>query len=531
MQGPTRVRVSMRRVAVFGWGIVAPKCETIDEFATKLDAAESFLSPFNGFGPDNFLVGEPKFDFARYQPWIEQRFPPSRFKQLVDKMDITTLYGVGAFIQALEQNPGIEQALKDLGTAARVYAATAIGAFPTFYSTSVTYYRSQRRWNRFWSEPVRNSAFVAFQQGNEAAPEGVVDPRTATSIDQREELEDAWFAYWVARSDGLTQYLAELREAESVTLGDDIASAKLTAIREKRRRILQLDQKWGTPPPPWGDVSPNVLWNISNTPASQISMMGGIKGLAFGPMASCSTFGVALKLAMDAIQHEEAKLVVVGTCDAPPTPLTVGAFYNARVLAADGAVSKPLSGMRGTHVAGGAAVWIVGDLEYGLKLGFKPLGLEPLSVGISADADHLITPSKEGPQVAMRAALLAAQVAPNEIGSWDLHATATPGDYMEVENLQTILPANVLVTARKGTFGHGMGVGGGWELTAQYLGCARGKLYPTTLTPAEVHESIRALGQEFVFNEPCPIAPTAVGKLSMGVGGINACVISRPFSE
>jgi len=166
-----------------------------------------------------------------------------------------------------------------------------------------------------------------------------------------------------------------------------------------------------------------------------------------------------------------------------------------------------------------------------LSLGFKPLGLEPLSVGISADADHLITPSKEGPQVAMRDALRAAHVAPEEIASWDLHATATPGDFLEVENLQTVLPANVLVTARKGTFGHGMGVGGGWELTAQYLGCARGKLYPTTLTPEEVHQSIHALGQKFVFNQPCAIPKSAVGKLSMGVGGINACVISRPFAD
>jgi len=521
----------MRRAAVFGWGIVAPECETIDEFSVKLDRAESFLSPFNGFGPDNFLVGKPKFDFARYQPWIEQRFPPSRFKQLVDKMDITTLYGVGSFIQALQQNPGIEQALKDLGTAAHVYAATAIGAFPTFYSTSITYYRSQRRWNRFWSEAARNSAFAAFTRGEAPSPEGLPNPKDADSIDKKEELEDAWFSYWATCSDGLQRYLAELREAESVGLEGDVESGKLTAIREKRRRIGQLDQKWGTPPPPWGDVSPNVLWNISNTPASQISMLGGIKGLTFGPMASCSTFGVALKLALDAIDRQEAKLVVVGTCDAPPTPLTVGAFYNARVLAADGQVSKPLSGMKGTHVAGGAALWIVGDLEYGLSLGFKPLGLEPLSVGISADADHLITPSKEGPQVAMRDALRAAHVAPEEIASWDLHATATPGDFLEVENLQTVLPANVLVTARKGTFGHGMGVGGGWELTAQYLGCARGKLYPTTLTPEEVHQSIHALGQKFVFNQPCAIPKSAVGKLSMGVGGINACVISRPFAD
>jgi 3-oxoacyl-[acyl-carrier-protein] synthase II len=89
----------------------------------------------------------------------------------------------------------------------------------------------------------------------------------------------------------------------------------------------------------------------------------------------------------------------------------------------------------------------------------------------------------------------------------------------------------VLVTARKGTFGHGMGVGGGWELTAQYLGYERGVLFPTPLEPSEVHESIQQLRQNLVFNRPVEFPRRPVGKLSMGVGGINACVISRPWER
>ena len=40
--------------------------------------------------------------------------------------------------------------------------------------------------------------------------------------------------------------------------------------------------------PPWNAVSSNVLWNIHNTPASQISMMGRITGMTFAPVAACS---------------------------------------------------------------------------------------------------------------------------------------------------------------------------------------------------------------------------------------------------
>jgi 3-oxoacyl-(acyl-carrier-protein) synthase len=162
-------------------------------------------------------------------------------------------------------------------------------------------------------------------------------------------------------------------------------------------------------------------------------------------------------------------------------------------------------------------------------LGFKPLGMEPLAVGTSNDAHHIITPSKEGPQIAVADALRMAGVTPAELVSWDLHATATPGDYLEVENLREVLPDSVLVTARKGTFGHGMGAGGGWELTAQYLGAAKGMVYPTPLAAEQLHPAIRGVHELFVFDQECRVRPGPMGKLSMGVGGVNACVVSRPL--
>lgn len=521
----------MTRAAIFGWGVVAPKSATIEEFSENLQRAKSWLEPFNGFGPDNFLVGEPKFDFAEYRPWIEQRFAPSRYRQLLDKMDVTTLYAVGAFVQALGQNPGVERELANLGEQAHVYVGTALGAFPTLYNVALRYHRAQRKWDRFWAAPGRNPALRRYLANPTAAGALPKDPAQASSPDEREELQEAWDHYWAEQSSELGQYLAELRAIESLRIEGAVESAKLQVIKEKRRRSTQLQEKWGAPEPPWAQVSSNVLWNIANTPACQISMLGKIKGFCFAPVAACSTFSVSLKLGLDAIERGEAKLVVIGAADPPPHPLTVGAFYNARVLSADGEVSKPLAGLKGTHVSGGAAIWIVGELEYGRQLGFKPLGMEPISVGVSADADHIITPSVEGPRQATLMALRRANTPASEIGSFDMHATATPGDFQEVENLQGTLSKSVLVTARKGSFGHGMGVGGGWELTAQYLSCERGQLYPTNLSPEEVNRAILELGQAFVFNKSVPFPKAAVGKLSMGVGGVNACVISRPWSE
>jgi 3-oxoacyl-[acyl-carrier-protein] synthase II len=503
---------------------VAPRSPNVDAFAANLTSAESWLTPFNGFGPDNFLVGMPEFSFAAYRGWIAERFPPNRFSQLEEKMDFPTLYAVGAFIQSLGQNPGIEAELTRLGSRAHAYIGTGLGAVGTIADCTLALDRAERRWHRFWGErnPARLNPPSSGEPAAPAAPESV-------PAADRADAEDAWWKHWAAGCPDLHVYLRETAEVESLSIEGKVATGKMHVLKEKQRRYLQLQKRWGSPEPPWRSVSANLVWNIQNTPASQISMLGRITGLAFAPVGACSTFGVALKLAMDAIDRDEADLVVVGATDPPPHPLTVGAFYNARVISADAQVSKPLDGLRGTHVAGGSVVWLVGDLERMRERGFSPLGMEPVAVGVSADADHIITPSVDGPTAAMHQALAKAGVSPAEIGSWDLHATATPGDYLEMEILRSVVPGSVLVTARKGTFGHGMGAGGGWELTAQYLGYERGRLFPTPLARGELHPEIAGLHDLYVFDQPAPAPPGYAGKLSMGIGGINACVVSRPW--
>jgi 3-oxoacyl-[acyl-carrier-protein] synthase II len=518
----------VRRVGIFGWGVVAPRSKDIEAFERNLASTESWLSPFNGFGPDNFLVGMPDFDFSEYKPWVDARFPASRFAQLEKKMGKPTQYAIGAFIQALSQNPGIEQELQALGIRAHVYVGTGLGDLPTIHDITLELHRAQRRWDRFWAEPSRNSALRQWLETREPRPGMPPAPETVDEL-ERDLAEEAWWHYWAGQSPELREYLDELRDIEGLAVEGDVESAKLAVIKEKRTRNAKLQKKWGAPEPPWNSVSSNVLWNIHNTPASQVSMMGKLTGMTFAPVAACSSFGYGLRLAMDAIQRGDAKAVVLGMTDPPPHPLVVGGFYNARVIAADRTVSKPLTALRGTHIAGGSVLWILGDFEHFTSKGFKPLGMEPLAVGVTADADHIITPSKEGPTAAIHAALTAAHCAPAEVGSWDLHATATPGDFLEVETLRGLLPESVLVTARKGTFGHGMSAGGGWELTAQYLGYARGRLYPTPLQGTELNREIGKVHSRFVYDEETPAPPGVAGKLSMGVGGINACVISRAW--
>jgi len=518
-----------KRIGIFGWGVVAPKSPDINRFEQNLEHADTWLSPFTGYGQSNFLVGYPEFDFETYHPWFDERFPPAKFAQLKDKMGPMVQFAIGAFVQSLGQNPGIEQYLQSLGTQCHVYIGTGIGDITVTQEQTLVYERTLRRWNEFWARPECCAALRRHQEGP-ADSDAPPDPaQLQLGTEAWIEAKHAWEAYWAAKSDALGEYLAEARLVHADPVPPSSGSAKLSSIRQKLNRVRALNKKYGCPEEPWAAVSPNLLWNIANIPAAQVSMLGKIVGPAFAPVAACASFGIAAKLAYDAIQRGEAKAVVIGMTDPPPNEMVVSAFYNANVLSADADVSRPLTGLKGTHVAGGACIWIVGDADALRAEGFRPLGMEIVGVGASSDAHHIITPSKGGPQLAMKAALQEVQA--SEVTTWDMHATATPGDATEIENSLEMLHPDVIFTARKGTFGHGMSVGGGWELTAQHIGMARGKLFPMPLTEGELHADVKVHNASFVDRKGRSVPPGYSGKLSMGVGGINSCVISRPWND
>jgi 3-oxoacyl-[acyl-carrier-protein] synthase II len=521
-----------KRIGIFGWGIVAPKSPNVDAFAHNLEGAGTWLTPYKGFGPSNFLVGNPEFAFDAYRGWFDERFPPAKFAQLNDKMGEMVKYAIGAFIQSLGQNPGIEQYLQTLGTRTHVYVGTGIGELHVGHDSSLIYDRAQRRWNEFWAAPERCEPLRRHLEGT-TDPDAPAEPAEfRIGSEEWIDAKSAWESYWSERSDTLRQYLAEAAAIQSEPVPAGSGSGKLSTIRQKLNRIRALNKRWGCPEEPWAAVPANLLWNIVNIPAAQISMIGKIVGPSLAPVAACASFGVALKLATDAIQLGEATACVVGMTDPSPHPVFISAFYNANVVSADAGVSRPLTGLKGTHVSGGSCVWIIGDAEAMMQQGFKPLGLEIVGIGTSSDAHHIITPSKGGPQLAMKAAL--DEVQATEVTTWDMHATATPGDPSEVENSLELLHPDVLLTARKGTFGHGLSVGGGWELTAQHIGVANGRLFPVPLTEGELHADVKVHSAKFVQTGGCEIDTERggyTGKLSMGIGGVNSCVISRPWKR
>lgn len=522
-----------RRVSLYGVGIVSPGAANLSEFLCLVREGKPALSPIAEL-QGAFLVGNPKFDFEVYRDWITQRHAPNKFSQLSDKGYSHVRMAVGTSIDALESNPGLEQTLKKIDPRIFVCYGTGFGDLEAYFKGHDEYKAAESAWLKFWTHPERNAALAEYMSGNKFV-ENVPPSPTTFEIDTQDRACAwlAWNAFWSEKSHGLQEYLREFNEMESITIGADVANDKLNVIRAKAKAKKALADKWKHPVPPWEAVNAKLLWNLPNAPAAQVSMLHGIHGVSYASIGACATFGLVLRQALDGIRSGNYDAAIVGTTDLAPPPELVAGFNAAKVLAAGCDIGVPLCNLRGTHVAGGACTWILAADDVMENLGQKSLGIEIMGVGLSSDAEHIITPSLEGPKLCIRDAFEQASITPADVHTWDMHATGTPGDWSEFKLIDN-LPASTIITARKGIFGHGMSTCGGWELTAQLLSTQKTgikySLLGSGIENQKVHPSIRTVGRTLATDMPMTLeAPNGLvcGKLSMGIGGISSCVLSK----
>jgi 3-oxoacyl-(acyl-carrier-protein) synthase len=519
------------RVGIYGWGIVAPGARNVAAFAEVLQSGTTALAPSAKpeLGPGLFAVGDPAFSFDDYTAWIAARQGASYASRMLAKMTDNVQFVIGATIQALESAPGLEALVKQLDEQCHVYVGSGVGDLPESYRAANTLARAMREWNHFWASPAHCAERRLFQSEGtlSAGLAPPVDPATLPiDSEQRFEALGAWDAFWAGRSAELRGFLERFAEIESLGTDNDEEDAHLHAIRKRLREHRRLLEDTGCPPPPWGVVSPNLLWNIQNSPAAQITMLLGVHGEAWAPVGACSTFGVALRCGRDAVLRGDAKIAIVGTTDPRPDPALASAFHQARVMPGTGEINRPFTSLRGTHLSGGACVWIIGDAEWCEARGMKPIGGYVESVTLASDAEHIITPSKTGPKRAIVRAYAEAGITPGDVALIDLHATGTPGDLNELALVEEFIGPTTRITARKGQFGHGMAASGGWELTAVAMNLAGRTALPCGMAEADLHPRIPHK-ERIVAEHAAPLADGVGVKLMLGVGGITACVVLR----
>jgi len=518
------------RIAVFGWGSVAPGAPDVSSLKSLVEQGGSALStaPLGPLGDGLFVVGTPAMDDARLRRWLAARSGDARAAQWLARAGDCVRFTVSSCAEALESQPGLEDALRSLDARVRIIIGTGLTDLGEAFRARDALAKARRAWDAFWATPERNSAMRAW--GTEGrAPDGEEVPADyrALEVDSIERYDAMleWNAFWCARSDARAAFDARLREIERSPVGGDIDRGPLRAIAARQRALRALVESAKAPSPPWESVDPQLLWSIPNAPAAELSMLLGLHGPAFAPAGACAAFGLSLSLAFESIRHGECDAAIVGACDPRPLPEVVAAFHRARLTPACGTRNDPFTELRGTHVAGGACLWIIGRESVLRPLGLAPIGPTILGCAVSSDAEHMITPSEEGPRRAIAAALEQAHIDADSIALWDLHASGTPGDARELTHARHFAAPHTAFTARKGQLGHGMGVAGGWELTLAAIALDEGRAFDTGIPDEKLHPAIaeRALGA--LVTRERPLSHKHAVKVSLGVGGISSAVV------
>ena len=525
-----------RKVFLYGCGVVAPESPNLKAFLKLMRNPHCCLKPYEPL-QNAFLVGHPELSLEPYKEWIVTHLGQSRYHQLTEKARTCVQVGLVSTLDALRvhESSNLWNALKTLDPRVLISIGNAFGDVGVAFESTRRFEKSKAIWNRFWANPIRNAPLKMHLEDSAPASGQPPHPNQYDEDSpQRWEALKVWWEYWAPKSDQFQEFMEKLNSIESQGVGPDVGKDKISLLRFKQRARKKLNDEFKCPPPPWEEIGANLLWNIPNAPAAQISMLLGIHGPAYATYGACATFGLNLKQATDAIAHGHMDAAIIGGADDVPHPEVVGGFFCTKVLAAGKEPGIPLTKLRGTHVSGGGCIWIVAAEEAMKPLGIKPLGgLEVLGVGASSDAEHIITPSLEGPKLAIRQSLEQAAIKSHSLHSWDLHATGTPGDWSELELSKPFLSDECIISARKGIFGHGMGVAGGWELTAQALAPTLNDglwvLPQTGIQPNDLHPSISPYANQLLLDKPRSIktnGPLYCGKLSMGIGGITSCVIT-----
>lgn len=247
------------------------------------------------------------------------------------------------------------------------------------------------------------------------------------------------------------------------------------------------------------------------TPAEFLRRELGTRGPAYVVSTACSSAAKAFASAQRLIECGLADMVVTGGVDSR-------CRFAANGFAALGALSenptRPLTVERdGINLGEAVALFTLERSERGVLLA---------GVGETSDAYHATAPDPEGrgAEAAMRAALAAAGLTPDEIDYINLHGTGThANDAMEAKAVARIFGERVACASTKQLTGHCLGAAGAIEAALGWLmithGCSIAHLmrgnYDTALPALKLADGTEKVTR-FMSN-------------SFAFGGSNASII------
>jgi nodulation protein E len=265
-----------------------------------------------------------------------------------------------------------------------------------------------------------------------------------------------------------------------------------------------------------------------NAPASQISMICGLRGPAFVVASACASATHAIGLAFQMVRSGQAPVAVTGGAEACIAFGTMKGWEALRVLAPD--TCRPFSRDRkGLVIGEGAAVMVIESLDHARKRSADILG-EIVGFGMSADAADLLSPDEGGMVRAINGALNDGRLAASDIQYVNAHGTGTvANDATETAALKRAFAEHarmLVISSNKSMIGHTLGAAGALELVATLMSVREGIVPPTInyLGPDP------ACDIDCVPNEARPLDMKSALSNSFAFGGLNAVLAVRRFA-
>ena len=270
---------------------------------------------------------------------------------------------------------------------------------------------------------------------------------------------------------------------------------------------------------------------ISNMVSGYASLRFGFRGPNISIASACSSASHSIGYSFRSISYGDADIMLTGGAEMATTPLGLAGFNAAKALSTNNenpqAASRPWDKKRDGFVLGeGAGCLILEEYEHAKKRGAH-IYAEIIGFGMSADAFHITAPPQEGEgaALAMRNALLDANIDKSLIDYINAHGTSTPaGDIAETLAIKSVFEnssKNLVVSSTKSMTGHLLGAAGAIEAIFSIL-AIRDNICPPTINLDDPDEgcdlnysAIQATSKNINYSL----------SNSFGFGGTNASLI------
>lgn len=270
---------------------------------------------------------------------------------------------------------------------------------------------------------------------------------------------------------------------------------------------------------------------LADTPSAQISITHGLTGPNLAVYSACASGNNALGEATAAIRRGAADIMLAGGTEACILPLALAGFGVMGAIStrndAPQQASRPFDADRdGFVVSEGAAVLVLEERDHALARGATIYG-ELLGYGSSADAWHITMPDEVGAGAAasMRAALLDAELTPDDVDYINAHGTSTPlNDRAETAAIKSLFgqrAATLPISSTKSMTGHLLGAGGALEAVLCLMALRDGVIPPTI----NYTRPDPACDLDYVPNTARAADLRVVMSNAFGLGGHNATLI------